>query len=294
MKSKIGRLLLIILGVVAVILVLSWLPGRRADYMAYYADAPQPLVIAHQGGDGLWPGDTLYAFQHAVDLGADVLQMDLHTTRDGVLVLMHDETVDRTTDGTGDISAFTLDEIKKLDAGYDWSPDGGKTFPYRGTGITVPSLEEVLNAFPEKRMVIEMKKSGVSLPQPLCNLIHEHKMEARVMIAGFNDAVMEQFRTACPEVATSAAQTETSWFVFFSKVGMGFVISPAYQSLQVPEEGSDITVMTAQLARAAHRRNLQVEPWTINDPDKMRQYLDWGVDGIITDRPDLMLEVLGR
>ena len=294
MKSKALRTILIIIGVLAIALIADSLLGRKAQEMPYYSTAPKPMVIAHQGGDGLWPGDTMYAFQHAADLGVDVLEMDLHTSKDGVLVLIHDETVDRTTDGTGPVYNFTLTELQKLDAGYRWTQDNGQTYPFRGQGITIPSLEQVFQAFPDKRMNIEMKQSGISLPQPLCDLIHKYKMEDKVVIAGFNDAVMKQFRDTCPGIATSAAQTEASWFILFSKVGLGFLISPNYQSLQVPQESQGINVMTAQFVRASHRRNIRVEPWTIDDPELMKTYIDWGVDGIITDRPDLMLQVLGK
>ena len=120
-------------------------------------------MIAHQGGDGLWPGNTLYAFEQAAALGVDVLEMDLHITKDGVLVINHDETVDRTTDGTGTIEDMTLAELKALDAGYDWSKDGGQTFPYRGMGLTIPTLEEIFQTFPEYHMTIEIKKTTGSM-----------------------------------------------------------------------------------------------------------------------------------
>jgi glycerophosphoryl diester phosphodiesterase len=294
MKSKVGRLVLSILGVLILLLALGWLLGRRADEVPYYADGPFPLVIAHQGGDGLWPGDTMYAFQHAADLGADVLEMDLHVTKDGVLVLMHDETVDRTTDGTGEIGSLTLDELKQLDAGYDWSDDDGATTPYRGQGITVPTLEEVFQAFPGQRMLIEIKQVNQPINAKFCDLIHQYDLQDRVMVAAFSDPVMDLFREDCPGVATSASQDEGANFILLSRVLLGFLSRPAYQSLQVPEESSGISIMNQRFVRSAHRSNLRVEPWTIDDPDKMREFIGWGVDGLITDRPDLMLEVLGR
>jgi len=294
MKSKIGKLILSILGVLAIVFVLGWWLGRRAADVAYYTDATLPLVIAHQGGDGLWPGETMYAFQHASDLGVDVLEMDLHISRDGVPVLMHDETVDSTTDGTGEVGSLTLDELKQLDAGYDWTDDDGATYPYRGQGITVATLEEVFQAFPGQRMLIEIKQVDQPINGPFCDLIHQYTMQDKVMVAAFNDPVMDLWREDCPDVATSGARDEVTNFVFLSKVGLGFLVSPRYQSLQVPEESSGTTVMTQRFVRAAHRRNLHVEPWTIDDPDMMREFIDWGVDGIITDRPDLMLEALGR
>jgi glycerophosphoryl diester phosphodiesterase len=292
MKKKIT---LTVLGVILLILVLMAVFSRRAPDHPYYSeDLLYPLVIAHQGGDGLWPGDTMFAFEHAAVLGADVLEMDLHITRDGVLVINHDETVDRTTDGTGEIEKMTLVEIKALDAGYDWSEDGGDTFPYRGMGITIPTLEEVFQAFPDYHMTIEIKKTEGSMAVPFCDMIRAYNMQDKILVASFHDERMAEFRQACPEVATSSAQQETTVFVLMSKVFLGRLFSPSFVSLQVPEKSSGITVITGQFVRAAHERNLRVEPWTIDDPEQMKLYIEWGVDGIITDRPDVMLEVLGR
>lgn len=275
--------------------MLAMIISKPAEKHPYYADELNyPLVIAHQGGDGLWPGDTLYAFQQAAVLGVDVLEMDLHISLDGVLVIMHDETVDRTTDGTGALEEMTLEEIKALDAGYNWTPDNGATFPYRGNGITVPTLEEIFQTFPNYHMTIEIKNSERSMATPFCELIRTYQMENKVLVASFNDERIKEFRQACPEVATSSARQETTVFVLLSKVFLGRTYSPKFESLQVPEESSGITVMTAQFVRAAHERRLHVEPWTIDDPEQMQLYIDWGVDGIITDIPDLMLELLGR
>ena len=292
MKRKIA---LSVLGVILLGLVLVGVLSKRApDHPYYSSDLPYPLVIAHQGGDGLWPGNTMFAFEQAAKLGVDVLEMDLHITKDGVLVLMHDETVDRTTDGTGLVEEMGLVELKGLDAGYDWSPDDGDTYPYREQGITVPTLEEVFRAFPEYRMTIEIKKTEGSMAAPFCDLIRAYGMQDQVLVASFHDERMEEFRQVCPEVATSSARQETTVFVLMSKAFLGRLYSPAFYALQVPEESSNITVMTAQFVRAAHERNLKVEPWTIDDPEQMQRYIDWGVDGIITDRPDLMLEILDR
>ena len=292
MKKQIA---LPVLGVILLALVLIVIFAKRAPDHPYYADnLPYPLVIAHQGGDGLWPGDTMFAFEHAAELGVDVLEMDLHITKEGVLVINHDETVDRTTDSTGEIEAMNLDEIKALDAGYDWSNDNGNTFPYRGMGITIPTLEEVFEAFPGYHMTIEIKTTERSMAMPFCELIRAYDMQDKVLVASFLDERMEEFREVCPEVATSSARQETTIFVLLSKAFLGRLYSPSFNALQVPEESSGITVMTTQFVSAAHERNLRVEPWTIDDPEQMKQYIEWGVDGIITDRPDLMLEILDR
>ena len=292
MKKKIG---LSLPGVIVLVLILAAVFSKRAPDHPYYADdLPYPLVIAHQGGDGLWPGNTLFAFEHAAALGVDALEMDLHITQDGVLVINHDETVDRTTNGSGNIEEMTLAELKALDAGYDWSSDGGQTFPYRDMGITIPTLEEIFQTFPDYRMTIEIKTTEHSMAQSFCSTIRSHQMQDQVLVASFLDERMAEFRQVCPEVATSSARQETTVFVLMSKMYLGRLFSPSFNTLQVPEESSGITVMTAQFVRASHERNLHVEPWTIDDPEQMKLYIDWGVDGIITDRPDLMLEVLGR
>ena len=272
---------------------LIFTPGVPAH--PYYEGADYPLVIAHQGGDGVWPGDTMYAFEKAVEIGADVLEMDAHITKDGHIVLMHDETVDDTTDGTGLIEEMTLDELKQLDAGYDWSDDGGQTYPYRGQGIQVPALDELFQKFPQMRYVIEIKLTENPVNEVLCNVIREYKMQDQVLVASFHDEAMQRFRATCPEVATSASRGEVTRFVLLGKVFLSGLVKPAYQSIQPPfdpEESMNIPIMTERFIREAHARNIKVEPWTVDDPELMMQYIEWGVDGIITDRPDLMVEIL--
>lgn len=268
-------------------------PG--APVHSYYEGETAPQVIAHQGGDGIWPGDTLFAFERAVEIGADVLEMDAHITKDGHIILMHDETVDDTTDGTGLIEEMTLAELKQFDAAYHWSNDGGQTFPYRGQGIQVTALAEVFERFPQMRYAIEIKKSGIPVEQPLCDLIRQYNMQDKVLVASFHDAVMQTFRATCPEVATSASRGEVTKFVVLGKIFLSGLVAPGYEAIQPPfdpEESYNIPIMTRRFIRESHAQNIKVEPWTVDDPDLMRQYIEWGVDGIITDRPDLMVELL--
>ena len=280
---------------IVVSLALLWLFTPDAPSKPYYENIRRPLVIAHQGGDGIWPGDTLYAFEKAVEIGADVLEMDAHITRDGAIVLMHDEEVDRTTDGTGLIENLTLDELKQLDAAYQWSNDGSKTFPYRGQDIQVPTLEELFQKFPQMHYVIEIKLTQNPIDQPLCDLIRRYDMHEKVMVASFHDEAMQNFREICPEIATSASRTEVRNFVLLGKVFLSGFVAPKYQSIQPPydpKESLNIPIMTERFIREAHAKNIKVEPWTVDDPVLMKQYIEWGVDGIMTDRPDLMIEVL--
>ncbi len=285
------------LAVLFLAFVSSVFVNPKAPPTNFYADAPRTLVIAHQGGDGVWPGDTLFAFEKAVALGADVLEMDAHLTKDGRIVLMHDEAVDRTTDGTGLIEEMTLDELKQLDAGYDWSNNGGATFPYRGQGIQVPTLDELFEKFPQMRYAIEIKKTSTPMEQPMCDLIRKYGMQDRVLVASFHDAAMHDFRAICPEVATSAARTEVRNYVLLGKAFLWGFYVPRFQTIQPPYDPKDslnIPIMTERFIRESHAKGIRVEPWTVNDPALMKQYIEWGVDGIITDRPDLLLEVLGR
>ena len=292
------KTIVIILGIYFGVLVLSNLIGNKVSSHPYYENAPKPMVIAHQGGDNVRPGDTLPAFQHAVDIGADVLEMDAHITKDSQIVLMHDERVDRTTNGTGLIEEMTLAELKELDAAYMWTQDGGQTYPYRGQNITVPTLEELFQKFPGMRYVIEIKKTQNPIDAPLCSLIRNYGMQDKVMVASFHDEAMANFRSTCPEVATSGSRNEVTSFVLLSKLYLtGFMRNLQFQSLQVPYETSEsygIPIMTREFIDLAHARNVRIEPWTVNDAQLMKQYMDWGVDGIMTDDPDLMLDILNR
>ncbi len=292
MRIKPAPILAIVI-LLSLVLIAALTPD--APSKKYYDNVTPPLVIAHQGGDGVWPGDTLFAFERAVEIGSDVLEMDAHITKDGQIVLMHDERVDRTTDGAGLIEDLTLAELKQLDAAYQWSNDGGKTFPYRGQGIQVPALEELFEKFPRLRYVIEVKLTQDPIDRPLCDLISAHGMQAKVLVASFHDEAMRNFREACPEVATSASRGEVTRFVLLGKIFLSPFVAPTYQSIQPPydpKDSMDIPIMTARFIREAHAKKIRVEPWTVDDPALMKQYIEWGVDGIITDRPDLMIEVL--
>lgn len=290
-------LAVVVVAVAAVVfLTLLARPARSCDVCRAdrSRDGSQPLVIAHQGGDGLWPGDTMFAFQRAVDLGVDMLEMDMHATSDGHLVMMHDAAVDRTTDGSGQIKDMTLAELKALDAGYDWSPDGGQTFPYRGQGITAATLDEVFTAFPGVPMNIEIKQVEPSIAGSFCEAIRQYGMVDKVLVASFRAQALEEFRQACPEVSTSTSEEEVRNFFFRHLAFLGGTYTPQAQAVQVPEYSAGFHVLTPRFVRDAHNRNLAVHAWTINQVDEMERMVELGLDGIITDYPDRLLEVLGR
>ncbi|HUF38366.1 MAG TPA: glycerophosphodiester phosphodiesterase [Anaerolineales bacterium] len=256
----------------------------------------RPLVIAHadDAGTSPWPGDTLLFLENAAALGVDVLEMNVHLSADGHIILIHDDTVDDTTDGTGPVAEKTLAELKALDAAYDWTQDGGQTFPYRGTGITIPTLEEVFQRLPDWPMIVEIKGASPGLPETLCSLVRQSGMENRVIIPSSNDASIADFRTRCPEIATAAATEEVRQFVILNFLFLANPFTPPYHAHQVPIESGGIPVITQSFVNAAHRRNLEIHAWTINDPDKMQRLIEMGVDGIMTDRPEVLLDLLGR
>ncbi|UCF90637.1 MAG: glycerophosphodiester phosphodiesterase [Desulfobacterales bacterium] len=252
------------------------------------------LVIAHRGGRGLGPEGTLYTFQRAVRMGADVLEMDLRRTRDGTLVLLHDPTVERTTNGTGEVRNFALAALQKLDAGYRWTPDNGRTFPLRGKSLTIPTLAEVFAAFPKTRMNIEIKDAQPSTVKSFCRMIQAHDKTEQVLVASFDAGPLKQFRAECPDVATSAAGAEAFFFNGLQKVRLEAVYAPEAEALQVPAHYGNQPVVTPRLVAAAHARNLRIHVWTVNDAARMRHFLELGVDGIITDYPDRLLNLLHR
>ena len=263
-----------------------WFTPRRGEHT--------PLVFAHQGGGGIRPENTLAALRHAADIGADVLDSDMHLTRDGVLVLMHDDTVDRTTNGHGLVADLTLAEVKALDAGYRFSADGGQTFPYRGQGLTVPTVEEAFQAFPDRRFGLEIKDSPAGTPEAFCALVRRYNMGDKVLVSSFSSASMDAFRRACPEVATSATQNEVLPLYILSLLHLERVLTPAYNSLQVPEVSGGIHVLTPRFLDAARNRNLPVQPWTINAVEDMQRLLALNVAAINTDYPDRLLALLPR
>jgi glycerophosphoryl diester phosphodiesterase len=201
MKSRKSR---IALGVVVLLAVLYATLAWRAQPVPNYPFFTQQdgvMVIAHQGGEWLRPSNTLVAFDHAVGLGVDVLEMDIHQTQDGVIVLMHDATVDRTTDGSGAIKEMSFAEIRALDAGHYWTDDDGATYPYRGQGIQVPTLEELFQRYPDMRMNIEIKQETPSMVRPFCQLIHDYNMEDQILVATFHQSTVEEFREECPDMS---------------------------------------------------------------------------------------------
>lgn len=268
---------------------------RRPPHPYLESMQGQVQVMAHQGGDRLWPSNTLYAFNRAAELGVDVLELDIHVSSDGELVVIHDDSVDRTTNGTGLVNEQSITELQILDAGYHWSPErAGERFPYRNRGVKIPTLAEVFEAFPNYKINIEIKPLGPSIAQPLCDLIYLHGKENEVMIVSFHGAAVKDFRQRCPAVATAATPNEIRAFYILNRLYLSAFARPAYEAMQVPEVQGDLRIVTERFVRVTHRKNVQIHVWTVNEVANMERLIALGVDGIITDRPDRLMRVLGR
>jgi glycerophosphoryl diester phosphodiesterase len=289
------KALLAVVCVGVLVYVLFLLIAKPAPEHPWFAPrriAHTPLVVAHQGGEGLWPSNTMVAFDSSVLLGSDVLDTDVHMTKDGVFVLMHDQTVDRTTDGSGAIRDMTWAEIRELDAGYGFTLDDSVTFPYRGKDIGVPKLEELFRAYPLIRFNIEIKQVPPGASASLCALIRQYGMQDMVLVGSFAHNNLRDFRTACPEVATSATRREAITFFLLNMLRMTRAYTPPYHAMQVPEYQGPLHILTRRFVEAAHARGLSVQPWTIDKPEDMRRIIDLGVEGINTNYPDRLLKMV--
>jgi glycerophosphoryl diester phosphodiesterase len=306
MLSKILKWIAIILGgivlIAAIIIGIMIALSKPMPDHPFFANLPDNdfIILAHQGGDGEFPSNTMYAFEQAVALGVDVLELDVHSSADDVLVVIHDATVDRTTNGTGRVNEMTLAELQALDAGYNWPTLADHEqlntdeHPYRGQDISIPTLEEVFIAFPEMPISIEIKQESPSIAQALCDLIREYGREDLTIVPSFRASAIEEFRTACPEVATAAVEPEVISFFALSYVGLGAAWQPTTESFMVPEYQGDLQVISQRFVDQLHGRNVVIYPWTINTAEEMQRMIDYGVDGIITDYPSLALEITGR
>ncbi|MBT8396843.1 MAG: glycerophosphodiester phosphodiesterase, partial [Gemmatimonadetes bacterium] len=250
--------------------------------------AGSPLLIAHRGGAGLAPENTLAAFENSVHRwGADMLEMDVRSTRDGEVVVLHDATVDRTTDGTGRVRDLTYQQVQELDAGYHFrDPDGRRSF--RGRGVRVPRFEDVLTALPGVRMNVEAKDPH-SAPG-LVDAVLRHEAQDRVLVAAEVEGHRRSVRGYPGPWGASRKDLFQFFFLIHSPLGRHF--TPACDALQIPEFYFGARVLSPRFMEEAHSRNLPIHVWTVDAPDDMRRLVEMGVDGIQTDRPDLLAEVL--
>ncbi len=251
-----------------------------------------PIAFAHRGGAGDAPENTLPAFERAVELGYRYLETDVHLTRDGVLVAFHDPRLDRTTDRNGAIAELTIAQVEAADAGYTFTPDGGLTFPFRGRGVRVPRLAELMRRLPEARVNIDPKVDASV--EALIVLLDDLDAWGRVGIGAFSDRRLARIRrlsggracTSMGPLAVALART--------SATVLGRIHRQGADCIQVPRDQGAIDIVTPRVVEAAHSAGLPVHVWTINDEPTMHALLDIGIDGIMTDELKLLRDVFAK
>jgi glycerophosphoryl diester phosphodiesterase len=238
-------------------------------------------IIAHRGASGERPENTLASFERAVELGADILEFDVRMTADGEVIVMHDPTLARTTDLSGPARILTLAELRAADAGFRFTPDRGTTFPYRGRGVRVPTLGEVLERFPAMPVLLELKE--VAGQEKVRELVMRHGAEGRCVIASEHHDALEAFRGGGFRLAASGREI----FRFWRASVTGKAPAPVdYHVLSVPRRHRLLPVVTRPFLANARRMGIPVHVWTINDPRMARRLCRKGVNGIITNWPE--------
>jgi glycerophosphoryl diester phosphodiesterase len=251
-------------------------------------------VFGHRGAAGLAPENTLPSFSLAAALGAEYLELDVHATRDGSIVVLHDSTLERTTDGQGLVSELHLAALERLDAGHHFTHDG-RHFPYRGQGVRVPTLEAVLQAFPDHRVNIEIKQAHPPIVDAVLDVIRDCGALERVLLAGEHDVIMETIRTAAGErVATGMSVGDVVDFIARCNESRWDDYRPPGQALQVPPEFEGVQLISADTIAAARRFGIEVHAWTINDRVEIDRLFELGVDGIMSDLPGLVTAAATR
>lgn len=249
----------------------------------------RPLVFAHRGGALLRPENTIAAFDHALACGADGLELDVRLSSDGVPVVVHDATLDRTTNASGSVERLTAAELAQVDAAHWFGADRG--FPFRGQGFGMPRLRDVLARYATLPLILELKGTDRRLAQEVYGVVSAAGASERVCFGGFSGAMLSHIRRTNGHIVTSAARWETRLALYKSRLGWPLGLTP-FRAFQVPECSGRTRVVSPKFIRAAHRAGLVVQVWTVNEPEDMRRLLSWGVNAIITDRPDVAVAVV--
>ena len=247
-------------------------------------DPSARLVIAHRGDSAHAPENTMEAFASAVHVGADALELDVRLTRDERVVVMHDADVVRTTSGQGLVSSLSIEQLGALDAGVHFSGDGGHTFPFRARRVRVPTLDQVLSAFPETPLLIEVKETRAALPA--ADVVRRHGAAARVVFGSEIDDAMRVLRKE--SFLTTASRPDALRLLRRACLGLGASPTP-YRALSIPWRVGVLSVPVSRMARIARRAHVATHVWTVNDESRASRLWRAGVNGIVTDDPATMI-----
>jgi glycerophosphoryl diester phosphodiesterase len=251
-----------------------------------------PRKFAHRGASGTHPENTMEAFRAGHDLGAEAFELDVHRSADGHIIVFHDDVLGRTTDGSGSIRDRPLADLERVDAGFRFSPDGGRSFPFRGSGVRIPAFREVLEAFPETPIIVEIKQDSPPLEEDLARLLRETDSGERCLVFSLEQAPLMRYRELEPEQPTGFGPDDVSDFLrrLGSDSWNGY--RPPAVAFAVPTRWHGTQIVSRPFIDAAHGFGCEVYVWTVNDPREMEALLDLGVDGLITDFPERLSRLL--
>lgn len=254
-----------------------------------------PWVIAHGGAKLLWPENTFVAFDSAFAMGVDALEMDVCMTKDEVLVTHHNLDIDATADSTGFLTDYTYTELEAFNFGHRFQDLNGN-YPYRDELVKLPRLSEVIERYAGIPLIIEIKNKGEDGKRAavlLKDMLEQADLGEEVVVAAFDDEILTHFYDISNgEILISTSEDKTRTLVLTAITGVDNVYKPKAALTQIPTEGGGFNLTTKRIVNAIHRRNMAVQYWTINDKEEMRELIELGADGLITDRPDLMIELL--
>ena len=263
--------------------MLGW---RAMKHPFFISD--RPLGFAHRGGGALRPENTLAAFDHGLALGADGLELDVHLSLDGQVMVHHDQRLDRTTNLRGPIDQRTAAELSQADAGWNFGRENG--YPFRGRGIGVPILAEVLARYRDIRIIIELKTASAELARAVVAAVRGAEAVERVCVGSFDVRGLRVVRALEPAIATSAGRVEVMWALLKVWCRLPLTTAP-YAGFQVPERSGRTRVISPAFVRSAHRAGFGVHVWTVDRSDDARRLIGYGVDALITDRPDVVMPI---
>lgn len=273
----------------------------------FFNNEQQLEIIAHRGASREFPENTLEAFQRALEIYPDaILETDVWPSRDGHIVVMHDELLQGSTNGSGPVYSLSLKELKELEAGHAISFDGGMTYPFKGRGFKIATLKEVFTSFPQARMSIDIKYNNESFARSVVSYIEEHGATERVILGSFHNRILYLVRKLNRDIATSFSKSEILLFFLLSKIGFGSlfkskadaIMMPEYSDGEHPERMDEmffqgVRVLTPNLVKQAHKKGWPVFVWTVDREKNMSRLIEWGVDGIVSNLPDKLSEIAG-
>lgn len=286
----------ILLFLILVFTIISIIQLRKPGTIPVNLELKEKYThISHRGASGEAPENTLLAFRIAVEkYNTDVLEMDVHSTNDKVIVVIHDRTLHRTTNGKGNIKDYTYEELEKFDAGYWYKTEGKNEFPYRGKGIKIPTLKEVFEIFPNLKFNIEVKQKNPPIEEDVINLIREAGFKDKVILGSSKISVSKKLKKLAPEIASFCNKWNVIIFYILNKTSLGFLYRPKHQALQPTAKIKPVNIVQPSIVNAVHKKGMLFHVWTINDEKDMEKFVNMGVDGIMTDYPERLNNVLKR